>query len=128
MIKNYVTVPARPAQDINQGLTRWLDGKCISLDEGTHVTVFIGHYIDSVDDDGNDIVKAFPIRVEKPVSRDNLINAAEMQSYGLTTSMDVASFNASLSRKSRENEDNEKVKEHDDLISWVKQGLTKIGI
>ena len=128
MIKNYVTVPAGPAQDINQGLTRWLDGKCISLDEGTHVTVFINHYIDSVDDDGNDIVKAFPIRVEKPASRDSLINAAEMQSYGLITSMDVASFNASLARKSRENEDNEKVKEHDDFISWVKQGLTKIGM
>ena len=74
------------------------------------------------------MMRTYPIRVDKPISRDVLINAAEMQAFGLVTAMDVASFNASLARKSREGEDNEDVKEHDEFINWVKEELTKIGI
>jgi hypothetical protein len=64
----------------------------------------------------------------KPVSRANLICAAEMQAYGLVSSMEVASLGASLSRKYRENNDDPEVKEHDEFIRWVKNGLTAIGM
>ena len=128
MIKNFEIVPATKELDVNQGLTKWFDDKCISLDEGTHITVFIAHFTESKDDEGNDIIKAYPIRIEKPLSRDSIINAAEMQAYGLVTAMDVASFNASLARKSRDNEDSYEVKEHDGFINWVKDELTAIGI
>ena len=131
MIKNYIEVPVSQEDDINKDLTTWKDGKCISLDEGTYITVFVDHSTEIfTDEEGNEriVVKAYPIRVEKPLSRDKLINAAEQQAYGLVTAMDVASFNASLARKSRENEDSEDVKEHDEFISWVKDKLTEVGI
>ena len=131
MNKNFEEVPITMDKDINQDASTWRDNKYISIDEGTHVTIYIAHYIEpSTDVDGNTInmMRAYPIRVDKPISRDVLINAAEMQAYGLVTAMDVASFNASLARKSREGEDNEDVKEHDEFINWVKEELTKIGI
>src|SRR5574344_2121970 len=123
MNKNYVEVPFLMEQDINQGESTWREGKYISINDGTQVTVYIAHYIEqSTSVDGNTIntMRAYPIRVDKPISRDVLINAAEMQAYGLVTAMDVVSFNASLARKSREGEDNEDVREHDEFISWVK--------
>ena len=131
MNKNFEEVPFSMEQDINQDASTWRDNKYISIDEGTHVTIYIAHYIEpSTDVDGNTInmMRAYPIRIEKPLSRDAVINAAEMQAFGLVTAMDVASFNASLARKSREGEDNEDVKEHDEFINWVKEELTKIGI
>ena len=131
MIKNYIEVPVSQEEDINKELTTWKDGKCISLDEGTSITVFVDHFNEiSTDEEDNERIleRAYPIRVEKPISRDKLINAAEQQAYGLVTAMDVASFNASLARKSRENEDSEDVQEHDEFISWVKGKLTEIGI
>lgn len=73
-------------------------------------------------------MNAFPFRVKKPYSRDSAINTAEMEAYSLKTSMQVASFNASLARKSRENPEDEEVKEHDGFIAWVKEELTRIGI
>ena len=123
MNKNYVSVPASQEEDINQDATTWRDGKYISIDEGTHVTVYIDH---KTDDEGN--VTAFPIRVEKPATRASLINGAEQAAYNLITAMDVASFNASLARKAREGETNTEVIEHDEFIAWVKNELTKIGI
>lgn len=128
MNKNYVEVPSKMELDINPNSTKWFEGKCILIDEGTHITIYIAHFIESENESGNDVVKAYPIRIEKPLSRDAVINAAEMQAYGLVTAMDVASFNASLARKSREGEDNEDVREHDEFINWIKEELTKIGI
>ena len=131
MIKNYIEVPVSQEEDINKGLTTWKDGKCISLDEGEYITVYVDHTSEIIKDENGDdktVMKAYPIRVEKPISRDKLINEAEKQAYGLVTAMDVASFNASLARKSRENEDSEDVKEHDEFISWVKEKLTEVGI
>ena len=72
-------------------------------------------------------MKAFPIRVMKPVNRDMAINAAEMEAYCLNSAMEVASFSASMARKHRENSKDQEVKEHDAFISWVKEELTKIG-
>ena len=51
-----------------------------------------------------------------------------MQAYNLRSSMDVASLNASLARKYRENNSDEEVKEHDEFIEFVKSELTKIEI
>lgn len=131
MSKNFIEVPTTLEQDINKEHSVWFDGKYISLDEGDYITVFIGHYSDSyIDINGNEMksTRAYPIRISKPISRDKLINAAEMNEYNLVTAMDVASFNAALARKTRDDEDSTEVKEHDDFINWIKSELTKIGI
>lgn len=116
------------------------DGMCVRLDEGSeYVTLFIGHETrtvteTAVDIDGNetvtetDKVYAFPIRVEKPLTRAKAINAAEKAAYHLLDAEAVASFNASLARKSRVGEDTDEVSDHDDLIEWVKEGLDSIGL
>ena len=132
--KNYVEVPSSKDMDLNTSESTWKGGKCISLDEGDYITVFIDHQIESVMKETNGImqeqtiIRAFPIRVKKPLTRAKLINAAEMEAYNLNTSMDVASFNAGLARKTREDGGNAEVKEHDDFITWVKEGLDAIGI
>jgi hypothetical protein len=122
-----ITLNYIPTPSVQEDNSKWTDGKCISIDEGTHVTFFIDHYTEE-NSEGEVITRAFPIRVAKPVKRDLAINAAEMEAYGLTTAMQVASFNASLARKSRENIDDEEVKEHDSFIEHVKEELTKLGI
>lgn len=126
---NYVEVPATKEEDINKGLTKWSDGKYVSIDEGTHVTLYVDHREECIaDGDGEErtVVRAFPIRVKKPVSRDMAINAAEMEVYGLNSAMEVASFNASLARKARANAADEEVIEHDEFIAWVKVRLDDI--
>lgn len=126
---NKIQVASSRETDDNKGLTEWKDGKCISLDEGTKISYYIGHetVIRMEDEKEVEVTLAFPIRVDKPAKRDALINAAEMAAYNLRTPMDVASFTASLARKSRENADDEEVREHDTFIAWVKDELTKIG-
>jgi hypothetical protein len=129
--KNYVEVPATMEEDMNKGLTRWVDGKYVSIDEGTHVTLYIGHVTETItDEEGEErtVVRAFPVRVESPVSRDAAINAAEMEAYGLRTAMEVASFAASIARKGRINPSDPEVTEHDEFIAWVKEELTGIGV
>lgn len=123
---NFVQVPSSKLEDDNLGKTIWKDDKYISLDEGKNITIFIGHYTESNDD--KTIVRAYPIRIEKPITRDKAINSAEMEAYSLKTAMEVASFNASLSKKFRENPDDKEVKDHDELINWVRNELTVIGI
>lgn len=129
----FVEVPASKEQDVNEGLTTWKDGKYVSIDEGTHVTYFIAHESSarvSVNPEGEEvtipIVTAFPIRVAKPISRANIINAAEMQYYELNNALDVASFGASLARKARENANDEEVIEHDLFIQEVKNELNRL--
>lgn len=128
---NYVEVPADKTQDSNQGKTAWVGGKYASIDEGSAVTLFIGHHEETAwDEDGTERarVMAFPVRVKKPVTRAKAINAAEMEAYGLLDAEDLASFAASMARKYRENVNDLDVKGHDKFISWVKDGLDKIGI
>lgn len=128
---NYVAVPAFESEDINRDKTEWKNGKCISIDEGDFVTLYVGHHTEETItlENGSEYtpVKAFPIRVMKPVNRDMAINAAEMEAYCLNSAMEVASFSASMARKHRENSKDQEVKEHDAFISWVKEELTKIG-
>lgn len=128
---NKVQVPINAEQDNNKNKTTWLNGKYVSLDEGPAVTLFIGHTKETViEADGREmeIALAFPVRVVKPVTRNKAINAAEMEAYGLTSALEVASLNASLSRKFREDINDTEVKEHDEFISWVKAELDEIGL
>lgn len=124
--KNYIELPT-------EGLVR---GSI--LDEGNAVTVYLDVHSEEVpvysgdETDStvsyNKVKIGYPVRCEKPVSRDSFINAAEMQAYGLKDAMASASFNASMARKWRENEGDAEVKEHDEFIDWVKKELTKIGV
>lgn len=103
----------------------------MAIDEGKYVTLYVDHRIGSrADEDGGeiDVCMASPIRLAKPVSRDMAINAAEMAAYGLADAMAVASFNASLARKSRLDPTDAEVTEHDAFISWIKDRLTDIGV
>lgn len=128
---NYVDVPVVESEDINRSKTEWKNGQYVSIDEGNFVTLYIGHQVGApiFDEEGveHQTMKAFPIRIMKPVNRDMAINAAEMEAYTLHSAMEVASFSASMARKHREDATNEEVKEHDEFISWVKEELTRIG-
>jgi hypothetical protein len=128
---NKVQLPATRSEDENPDKSIWQNDKYVGIDEGSHVTYFIGHEsVTTVDEEGNEHKRtlAFPIRVGKPVSRDAAINAAEMEAYGLATAMDVASFTASLARKFREDSVDTEVLNHDEFIAWVKDELTKLGL
>jgi hypothetical protein len=86
------------------------------------VNVYLFH-----EQDG-DNVRAMELTVTAPMTRAKCINAAEMNAYGLTDAMDVASFASSLSRKERIGEDLHEVHEHDQFIHDVKVELTTLGI
>ena len=127
---DFLQVPSTPQEDINKGVTFWKDGKCIGIDEGKYRVLYLGHKVEtSTNEEGAEVkaTYAFPVRVEKPVTRDKAINAAEMEAYNLVSPMDVASFGSSLSRKFRDNKNDPEVKEHDEFITWVKEELTKVG-
>lgn len=107
------------------------NGIIVSVDEGSHVVLFISHQdvvVIAENGDESEMVIAYPIRVEKPVTRDRAINQAEMQAYNLISALDVASFGTALSRKFREDPEDEEVRDHDEFIGWVKEELTKIGL
>lgn len=123
-----IRIPANKSQDLNQAQSTWINGKLAALDEGTHITFFIGHETVPDDESSEPATVAFPVRVAKPVSRDMAINAAEMSAYGLRSAMEVASFNASLGRKYREDLSDSEVAEHDLFIAWAKAELTAIGV
>ncbi|MBR1769952.1 MAG: hypothetical protein IJ748_05790 [Bacteroidales bacterium] len=96
-------------------------------------TYYIGHEAEQVSEMlQNDkeetvtICKAFAIEVKKGATRSDIINAAEMTAFGLNSAMEVASFNAALSRKFRENSKDKECKEHDEFIAWVKDELDTI--
>ncbi len=74
------------------------------------------------------LTRAFAVPVEKPITRARAINAAEMAAYGLNDAMEVASFNASLARKWRENPQDAECIEHDQFIEAIKDGLNDMGI
>jgi hypothetical protein len=128
---NKVEIPTSKADDVNAAFSTWKDGKCISINEGSHMTFYVAHEQQQVtDEQGNELTRtlAFPIRVQKPVTRDAAINAAEMEAYALTSAMEVASFTASMARKFRENPGDAEVLAHDEFIEFIKQELTAIGV
>lgn len=133
---NYIEIPLTEAEDANRGKTAWKDGKCVSIDEGRrHVTVYLGHRTETrheTDSDGaeteREVMTAFAVRADKPLTRDRLINAAEMAAYGLRDASDTASLNAALARKWRENINDLDVEEHDGFIRWVKEEIDRLGL
>lgn len=133
---NYIEVPLTETEDQNKGKTTWKDGKCVSMDEGRrHVTVYLAHTRSVRTEYGADgtaeekeVMTAFPVRVDKPLTRDRLINAAEMAAYGLRDASDTASLNAALARKWRENINDLDVEEHDEFIRWVKTEIDRLGL
>lgn len=135
----YTAVPRTVAEDLNVDRSVWRNGLYVGLDEGTHMTFYIGHHEapkDRISLPAEDAYReveevgmlAFPVRVAKPVSRDAAINAAEMGAYSLRTPLEVASFAASLARKHRLDPDDAEVREHDEFIEWVRGELTAIGV
>lgn len=124
--KNYIELPT-------EGLVRGS-----MLDEGNAVTVYLDAHEEErtemvPSDDGESehpearkVKVGYAVRCEKPVSRDGFTNAAEMLAYGLRDENALASFYASLSRKARNGEDADEVKEHDEFVAWVKSELDKV--
>lgn len=119
LAKNYIEVP-------QEGVRNHL------IDEGNAITVYLDSHEEVIpsimEESSKTVTVGYPIRCEKPVSRENFINAAEMQAYGIKDALASASFNASLARKWRENPGDQEVLEHDKFIAWVKEKLTEIGI
>lgn len=144
---NYIEVPSVEANDTEREQHTWKNGRCVLENRTNEVQVMLFHedsvVAESAPIDGMEentkgvttdtlterkVTKAFCFCVEKPLSRDKAINAAEMEAYNLRSAMDVAAFAASLSRKNRMNETADEVKEHDEFIERVKSALTEIGI
>ena len=117
---NKVIVPTSTGD--GQGRLNYYDGKLVSYEHGSVVNVYLFH-----EQDGDD-VRAMELTVTAPMTRAKCINAAEMNAYGLTDAMDVASFASSLSRKERIGEEPEEVSEHDQFINSVKAELTSLNI
>jgi hypothetical protein len=135
---NHIIVPTIQTEDAMQDISTWRNKRIVSVDEGTHITLYVDHYDETMVETAEEIpdeqpkertvTRAFPIRVTKPLTRDAAINAAEMEAYHLNSAMDVASFAASLARKFRDNPEDTEVKEHDEFIAWIKDKLDEIGI
>ena len=138
-----IIVPSSQDDDPNPNISTWKDGKLIRLELGKNkAQLYIGHTSEEIaniimNEDGSEslsasesetITRAFAFDVEKPVTRARAINAAEAEAYGLKSISEQASFNASLARKSRNNEDVSEVEDHDNFIDWVKEELGNIGI
>lgn len=133
-----IIVPSTQDDDPNPNISAWKDGKLIRLELGKNkAQLYIGHTSEEVptysEEDGSEtgtetITRAFVFDVEKPITRAKAINAAEAEVYGLKSVSEQASFNASLARKSRNNEDVSEVEDHDNFIDWVKEELDSIGI
>lgn len=117
---NKVIVPTSTGD--GQGQLNYYDGKLVSYEHGSVVNVYLFH-----EQDGDD-VRAMELTMTAPMTRAKCINAAEMNAYGLTDAMDVASFASSLSRKERMGEDLQEVNEHDVFIRDVKEELTSLNI
>ena len=124
----------------------WKNGLLVAVtatidDKGGNDIVYLLHENETVyepvlDEQGNMteeteakvIKRAFAVTVPHPYSRKDIINAAEMVAYDLRDAMDVASFNAGLARKSREDAEDAEVQEHDEFIELIKSELDKFGI
>ena len=132
---NFTEVPTTAAESLNGAKETWKDGRLVALDEGRHVTLYLGHRTYTRTEAAPDGVvaertatEAFAVRVAKPLTKAAAVNAAEMAAYGLRSAMDVASLNAGLARKWRENINDVDVREHDELMAWVKAELAATGM
>lgn len=126
-----VEVPASIEQDFNPNDSVWVDGKLKILRGTRYDTFFIQHETREINIDNHEdeqaepevrkAIFAFPIQVEKPVTYDMVIDAAERAAYNLRSDREANSFSASLSRKARVNgKEDPEVVEHDAFIEEVK--------
>lgn len=120
IIINKVIVPESTGD--GGGRLNYHDGKLVSYEHGSVVNVYLWHETDGEE------TRAFEITIQAPLTFDKCVNGAEMSAYGLSNALDVASFNASLARKTRNGEDLDKVKEHDNFIKQVKLELCSLGL
>lgn len=126
-------VPFSLAEDFTKENSVWKNGKYVMCKGVVTDTYYIGHEtakeseeLPSGKTQEKDVCKAFAIEVKKGATKSNIINSAEMIAYDLKDAMEVASFNASLSRKYRENAKDDECKDHDAFIEWVKEELDAI--
>ena len=120
---NYQVVPSTVEEDYNSSRTVWNGGKIQSMDEGSYVTMFIGHKtVKTIDEEGveQNTTEAFPVRVQKPYSIDKAVMAGVMSAYGLTTSQDYAALSEEIERKRRINSEDASVKDYDILVDWIR--------
>lgn len=120
---NYQVVPSTIEEDYNSSRTVWNGGKIQSMDEGSYVTMFIGHKtVKSVNEDGSevDVTEAFPVRVQKPYSLDKAVVAGVMNAYGLMKSQDYTALSEEIERKRRINSEDASVKDYDILVDWIR--------
>lgn len=116
--KNYIELPT-------EGLVR---GSI--LDEGNAVTVYLDVHHEAVPvyrEEGQeggetvaDTLLGYPVRVEKPITENRLVNAAIQTAYGLRGSDDVSLFNTDMAAKIAEGSDEDGVKEYLSFIQWIK--------
>ena len=120
---NYQVVPSTIEEDYNSRRTVWNGGKIQSMDEGSYVTMFIGHKtVKSVNEDGSevDVTEAFPVRVQKPYSIDKAVMAGVMSAYGLFTQSDYTAFVEDIAQKRRIDESNHEVSDYDMFVDWIR--------
>lgn len=120
---NYQEVPSTIAEDCNKSKTTWQDGKLVSMDEGTRLTLFIGHRsIAGTGDDGTakEITEAFAIRIQKPYSIDKAVASAVMSAYGLSTLSEYAALSEEMARRHRMDAADAEVSDYDAFVSWVR--------
>lgn len=134
---NKIPISSNPSERQFPERDTWLDGKLVLEKGDKYTTLYLYHESEKVltsemDEEGNEvqkeveIVRAFPVIVANPFTKDKAINAAEMTAYGLKDALDVASFNASLARKARMNASDPEVIEHDNFINDIKIQIDKI--
>lgn len=130
---NKTQIPFSLSEDFTKENSVWKNGKYVMCKGVVNDTYYIGHESEEVEEEQPDgakltktVCRAFAIEVRKGATKADIINTAEMIAYGLKDAMEVASFNASLSRKYRENSKDEECKEHDEFIGWVKEELNEI--
>lgn len=132
---NKIEIPSTVEQDFNSPNSVWKNGKLMIQRGVTRDTYFIGHETRTVTEmaEGEDVEPttreatfAFPIEVKKPATYGDVVNAAERQAYALFSDEAAISFTASLSRKYREDNNDEEVIEHDQFIAYVKEELAPI--
>lgn len=129
-------VPYSLAEDFTKEQSVWKNGKYVMCKGTITDTYYIGHETseeiedlpseDEQTQEKKKVCRAFAIEVKKGATKSEIINSAEMIAYDLKNAMEVASFNASLSRKYRENSKDKECKEHDEFIEWVKEELNAI--
>ena len=126
IIISLTNIPNNPEEDYNKKVTKWVNGRMISFDEGPFINYYIHHEDNTVADiDGNEKIStdAYQIRVEKPVTQEKIITAVEKDAYRLYSNQDFLDFQAKLVRDLQENPNSEFVVEHTKLLRWVKNGL-----